>query len=361
MSIAVIYRRRRDIEALSCLAVCAYLLSSSVLTPNSKLTECMRFVSKNRCKSNVLCFLPGQFVFEHGALNFCGRLDKKYIKKHFPKANYVDLDVIRQVSVPIGNSDLEELAGQFSTVSRPNEVGAKFEGELMYRSDALTVGYANAAYSLFTTYGLGAQGASRFFLLFWEEYMVHVRTRFVADEFKGEDLEQFSLGFECFGYQNDLKEFGTRITKSVYNVKNSTLSDRFSRLLPEISMTDMNNIPAIIKKVKLDGNWDKFGSRAAYLKLALNPGVHLHKLYGFRAFFLLAVHLHMEYIPNNSAKKLMMATEYVTKFQRTIPITKEGHKKPVFMRENTIYGELVADIEAGETEERGEHKRRRIA
>lgn len=358
LSVSVIYRRRRDIEALSLLAVCSYMLSCSVLTPNAKLTECTKFIAENRCNFNVLCFLPGQFEFASGVLKFGGCLDKKYINLHFPKANYVDQGVTSLVISPIGNPALEQLASHFSSETRTRqELGTKFDGQLLYRLDPTTVKYANTAISLFNTYGLGAQGASRFFLLFWQEYMIYVRDRFVHRDYQCETLGEFSLGFECFGYGNNLKQFGDNIVKNPYKSKVS-LEDRFARLLPAIELSDLGNVTSITKKICFEGGWNKFGSRGAYLKLALNPLVNITSLHAFRAFFLLAVKLNMEYIPYNSAKKLLLAAGTKPRFQRTIGYTVDGDEKPTFT--DDCFLEDIAAINDGVPVVEESNKRRRV-
>lgn len=361
LSIAVIYRRRRDIEALSCLAVCAYLLSSSVLTPNSKLTECRKFVADKRCRSNVLCFLPGQFVFEHGLLKFRGRLDKKYIEKHFPKAKFIDQDAIHRVSVPIGHPALEALANYFSKAPRSSrELGEPFVGDLLHRKDKTTIKYANAAVSLFDTYGLGAQGASRFFLLFWEEYMLYLRATFVQEEFQGAEEKDFSLGFEVFGYGNNLKEFGTNIVKNRFVLPNTNLSARLARILPEIELRDIGNVPNIKKKIELTSGWNKMGTRAAFLKLALRKNVSIVSLCAFRSFFLLAVELNMEFIPYNTAEKFL-TSKSLKKFQRTIEHSDERNRQPIFSSTNVRYIKYVKDINEADPTIEGTNKRRREA
>ncbi|GAA5817747.1 hypothetical protein MFLAVUS_011298 [Mucor flavus] len=342
LSLAAVYKKRIDAEALSALALCAYMLSSQVIAPNAKLYECRKFVNRYRRRSNVLCFLPNQFKVVNSVVSFRGRLAKKYLDKQFPKAKLLNVlsRQTKMIVTDIKSPELVQLVGKFSSLPRnKSEIGTHYNGPNLFNSRESVVHYAKVAREIFDKHGLGAQGAGRFLQLFWEEYMLLVRDHWVDPEYKKSSIEEYSLGFECFGYDNNVKT-------TPYKLSNS-----LSFLLPEIETSDIGDIAAIedcprllkgitnltvmlyykefmIQKIKMTKAWEMFGSRGAYLQLALNQGVSLRSLTSFRKFFLLATHSFMECIPLSSGQKFLVGEKGLARFQRTIGHSKQGDQKP---------------------------------
>lgn len=323
LSLAAVYKKRIDAEALSALALCAYMLSSQVIAPNAKLYECRKFVNRYRRRSNVLCFLPNQFKVVNSVVSFRGRLAKKYLDKQFPKAKLLNVlsRQTKMIVTDIKSPELVQLVGKFSSLPRnKSEIGTHYNGPNLFNSRESVVHYAKVAREIFDKHGLGAQGAGRFLQLFWEEYMLLVRDHWVDPEYKKSSIEEYSLGFECFGYDNNVKT-------TPYKLSNS-LSVRLQFLLPEIETSDIGDIAAISQKIKMTKAWEMFGSRGAYLQLALNQGVSLRSLTSFRKFFLLATHSFMECIPLSSGQKFLVGEKGLARFQRTIGHSKQGNQKP---------------------------------
>ncbi|KAI8046959.1 hypothetical protein BDF21DRAFT_486936, partial [Thamnidium elegans] len=333
LSLAAEYRKRTDVQALSAVALCAYMLSSQILAPNQTLFECRKF-----------------FQVLNNVVSFRGRFDKKYLEKHFPKAK-ISANMARQTKALLSGikcPQLAQLAEKFSSLPRKkSELGVLYKGTNLYNSRGSVEQYATSARAIFDKHGLGAQGASRFFQLFWEEYMMLVREHWVDSEFKKGSIEEYSLGFECFGYGNNLKQFGVNVKKTDYAQPNP-LSLRLQFLLPEILAADIGNVSAIGKKIKMTKAWEMFGSRGAYLQLALNEGVSLGSLSAFREFFILAVRLFMEYLPYNSGQKLLVGEKGLTRFQRTINHTKAGDRKPT-LEQDFVEDKYVQIIRRADT------------
>ncbi|GAA5808408.1 hypothetical protein MFLAVUS_001799 [Mucor flavus] len=305
LSLAAVYKKRIDAEALSALALCAYMLS--------------KFVNRYRRRSNVLCFLPNQFKVVNSVVSFRGRLAKKYLDKQFPKAKLLNVlsRQTKMIVTDIKSPELVQLVGKFSSLPRnKSEIGTHYNGPNLFNSRESVVHYAKVAREIFDKHGLGAQGAGRFLQLFWEEYMLLVRDHWVDPEYKKSSIEEYSLGFECFGYDNNVKT-------TPYKLSNS-LSVRLQFLLPEIETSDIGDIAAISQKIKMTKAWEMFGSRGAYLQLALNQGVSLRSLTSFRKFFLLATHSFMECIPLSSGQKFLVGEKGLARFQRTIGHSKQG-------------------------------------
>jgi hypothetical protein len=329
LNLAATFKKRVDIEALSALNLCGYILSSQVFGANAKLYECRKFIAKNRCKNNLLCLLPGQFTaVNNESFSFTGRFDNVYLSKQFPKTRLSNFLVsgANLVQSNIKNPQLARLVGKFPSWTRiKNDIGERqYEGECVLNPRGKADHYAQLANNIFTKYGLGAEGAGRFFQLFWEEYMSFVRDYWVDPEFQ---KEEYYLGFECFGYGNNLKEFGTRAKKTDYLLK-IDLETRLNTLLPEISRSDLGDVTKISKKIRLTKSWDLFGTRGAYLALALNPGVNMRSLVVFRKFFVLATSLFMEHIPKASMTNKLVGVKGRSRFQRTAVYSKHGYTAP---------------------------------
>ncbi|KAI8064878.1 hypothetical protein BDF21DRAFT_427322 [Thamnidium elegans] len=108
---------------------------------------------------------------------------------------------------------------------------------------SLTAFYFGKANEIFLMYGLTAESCSRFFELYFQEYVV-LMGKFVRPELKGD-----SLGMECFSYRHPVDAFHS-VRKNAYN-QGTTLSRRFQYALPYVSSREFGDAGEIERKVKL--------------------------------------------------------------------------------------------------------------
>ncbi|KAG2228420.1 hypothetical protein INT48_005245 [Thamnidium elegans] len=237
------------------------------------------------------------------------------------------------VSRPIRNRKLRDLALRLgTTASTPcSGLGTPYLGANFFIDAEKNISglYFEKANNIFVEYGLGVASAARFLEIFFEEYLALVDSKFISP-----GSRNMSLTFDCFLYDTIDCPF-IKTTKNVFN-KSDTLVDRFKHLLPLVSSREFGNADIICKKIRCGGTWANFGSRAAYIQLFMNSGLSVKHMTVFRAFFFLAIHMLFEFIPMNSAARMLYVENGVPRLQRTINKSKMNDAAPTAFPPNYV-------------------------
>ncbi|KAI7865043.1 uncharacterized protein EV154DRAFT_488807 [Mucor mucedo] len=233
------------------------------------------FVSKNRDKSNGLCFIPGAFTnSDEGVLEFSGTYNLQQLKKMFYNIQMIVEEFGERPSDCMSPSlrsgaDLWSWGAPFINPERLN-----WRDLCLYnRNKEPTIANYAMACSILLRYGLGFEGATRFMELFWEE---------------------------CFGL---LPSTGN-VTKE-YNPY-TWVSELILSLIPT-PCHDMQGNLGMIKDlvVLIRHKYKSFGSRVAFLEFFLAEVLEFQEIVLFYERLMLVTLLHTRVIPRATKARFM--------------------------------------------------------
>ncbi|KAI7873372.1 uncharacterized protein EV154DRAFT_487246 [Mucor mucedo] len=187
------FEGKQNLRSLSCVAMVSLLLNSLMHPGNSSRTDAKNFVKARRSQNSCLLFLKDAFVLLEGEVEFDDVFERTRLQKQF-----YDINVIADVVEPEATSFGLEMV---IPTGRPGNLTTRAYGQIkspelqeagrswVWGETFLDVGRLNLrdlhlhdtskritmekyapAKSVMVMYGLGFDGALRFFEIFWKEY-----------------------------------------------------------------------------------------------------------------------------------------------------------------------------------------------
>ncbi|KAI7888269.1 uncharacterized protein EV154DRAFT_594004 [Mucor mucedo] len=276
---------RKDIRSLSGVALLSFMMNSLMHPGNYKRTDSRNFVSKNRDKSNGLCFIPGAFTnSDEALLEFSGTFDLQRLKKMFYNIQVI-VEEFRE-----GPSDCMPLFEIWSW-------GAPFLNpeRLNWRDLCL---YNRSKEPTIANYAMARSILLRFMELFWEEYFGLLPSSYLVKTKKG------GMSDLSWDENEEPGPFACNVTKEYSPF--SKVSELMSSLIPTPCQDMQGDLGMIKDLVGLNHHkYLSFGSRVAFLELFLAEGVEFEEIVLFYERLMLVTLLHTRVIPRATKARFM--------------------------------------------------------
>lgn len=167
--------------------------------------------------------------------------------------------------------------------------------------NSTTVNGASSAWAALTEHGLSLLGLVRFYVIFWKEYLLHVKDHLFQEPYSTNKEQR---GYNCF------EEPQSAFTRTNYVSSTSnqiSMKQKFSNILPlpREEERDETKVRALIQQGR---NWKNFGARAVFLQLFLDTTISYAELSKFHLLFLLLHYRFTTYHPICNVDKMLVVS-----------------------------------------------------
>lgn len=301
-----------SLNKLSSGTVICFLLSSLIMGQPSSYPGVAKFIRQASCSDNKLvCFLPDLFSLSGNNVVVSSLIELRHLMGIF-KLSFTSLSMLTNYPLtsgsPIVSGLPSELVMFLRLLTRRSEnlqlrgiVIRQQEQVFFEHKNNTTVNGASSAWAAISEHGLSLLGLVRFYIIFWKEYLLHVKDHRFQEPYRTTKEQR---GYSCF------KDPQTSFTQTNYVSSTSSqisMKQKFANILP-LPREEERDEAKVRSLIQQGRNWKNFGSRAVFLQLFMDTTISYAELSKFHLLFLFLHYRFTTYHPICNVDKMLVVS-----------------------------------------------------